>query len=101
MDTGDDIPIPYGNENGQRRVMIERISRLVPGTMFLTPPFPYLQGRSLLPFSSEGIVARIAAVPAKFFGSLDGQVKGIVVTAIHQDDLRAVDKQLGHFGRRG
>ncbi len=64
-------------------------------------PIPDFQGGGLFPFGGEGIVACVAAVPAKFLRGLDGQVEGIVIAAIHQDHLRAEHQQLGDFGRRG
>ena len=62
--------------------------------------FPDFKGGGLLAFDREGVVAGVAAVPAEFLRGLDGQVEGAVVVAIHQDDLRAVDQQLGHLGGR-
>src|SRR5690606_23934666 len=40
----------------------------------------------------------VAVVPAKGFGGSQAQVEGLVVSAVHQEDLRAVGKELRNFG---
>src|SRR5262245_20213920 len=72
----------------------------MPFFMGLTPPFPDLEGSSLLTLCRKGIVARIATIPAKFIGTFNGQLKSIVVVAFHQNNAGSENQQLCYLGWR-
>ena len=74
----------------------------LPGRFFLrgNDLLPNFEGGGLFAFGCKGIVACVAAVPAKFLRGLDRQVESRIVIPIHQDDLRAKDEQLRDLGRR-
>jgi len=83
--------------------MLESLAELiVPFRVRILPPFPDLEGGGLLPLCSERIVARVAAIPAKFVRAFHGEIEGVVVRAVYQNNSRAEDEQLRHLRlRRG
>ncbi len=72
-------------------------SILMPFFMRVFPPFPNFKRGGLLALCCKRIVARVAAVPSKFIRGFDGQVKGIIIRSIHQNNLRPKDQQLRNF----
>ena len=88
MDARDDVAVANRDKDGVR----ERSDGVL-------HEFPDLEGSGFLALGGEGIVAGVATVPAELLRSLDGQVEGIVVGAVHQHDPGAEDQQLRHLGR--
>src|SRR3972149_9193706 len=60
----------------------------------------HCEGGRLLARGGEGVVPGCAAVPTQGGGRLDGQVEGLVVCSVDEQDRCPENQQLGNLRRR-